>query len=94
MPNEKYKILDLFWVKLKVRNYANLSRPGEDSLESIYDEGETFSQFKPTGEASSSYIDYIYRGPKPEHFCLYEYMSQIGMCTRRNATQNSFTLPA
>ena len=45
MPNEKYRVLDLFWVKLKVRHYPNLS--GDDPLESIYDEGDTFIQFKP-----------------------------------------------
>ena len=94
MPNEKYKVLDLFVIKRKVREYANISRPGDDSLNSVYDEGETFSQFKPTGEDSSWYTDYIYRGPKVEHFCLYEYMSQIGSCTRRKATRDSFSFAA
>jgi PIF1-like helicase len=88
MPNEKYKVLDLFCVKLNVRKYANLSRP--DSLRPIYDEGDTFSTFKPTGEASSLYIDYIYRGGRLEHFCLYEYFSQIGICTHRSAPRSSF----
>lgn len=52
--------------------------------------GDTFCQFQPTGETSSCYTDYIYRGVKLEHFCLYEYMSQIGICTRRCAPRNSF----
>ena len=63
-------------------------------FESRYDEGDTFTQFKPTGEASSSYIDYIYRDPKLDHFCLYEYMSQIGICTRRIAPRNSVSFAA
>ena len=89
MPNEKYKNLNLFWVKQNVQKYANLSRT--ESQPSTYDEGESFSTFKPTGEASSSYEDYIYRGPKLVHFCLYEYMSQIGICTCRGAPRGSFS---
>ena len=42
MPNEKYRVLDLFWVRLKVRHYANLSRPGDDFL-SLYMMKETLS---------------------------------------------------
>ncbi|KAN0073285.1 hypothetical protein V8E54_008505 [Elaphomyces granulatus] len=45
----------------------------------------TLSTFKPTGEDSSSYVDYIYRGLKLVHFCLSEYLSQIGISTRRSA---------
>ena len=61
MPNEKSRHLDLFWVKRNVQKYANLSRV--DFLDSTDDEAEAFSTFKPTGEDSSSYVDYIYRGP-------------------------------
>jgi PIF1-like helicase len=92
MPNEKTKHLDLFWVKRNVQKYANLSRV--DSLDFTDDEAEAFSTFKPTGEASSSYVDYTHRGPKLVHFCLYEYLSQIGICTRRSAPRGSFSLAA
>src|SRR6267378_144142 len=92
MPNEKKKHLDLFWVKRNVQNYANLSRV--DSLDFTNDDAEAFSTFKPTGEASSSYVDYTHRGPKLVHFCLYEYLSQIGICTRRSAPRGSFSLAA
>jgi PIF1-like helicase len=92
MPNEKSRNLDLFWVKRNVRKYANLSRV--DSLDSTDDEAEAFSTFKPTGEDSSSYVDYIYRGPKLVHFCLYEYLSQIGISTRRSAPRGSFSFAA
>jgi hypothetical protein len=81
--------LDLFWVKRNVQKYANLSRV--DFLDSTDDEAEAFSTFKPTGEDSSPYVDYIYRGPKLVHFCLYEYLSQIGISTRRSAPRGSFS---
>jgi hypothetical protein len=95
MSNEKSRSLNLFWVKRNVQRYANLSRadPRPDSLGPV-DDGEAFCTFKPTGEASSSYVDYIYRGPKLVHFCLYEYMSQIGICTRRSAPRDSFSFAA
>ena len=89
MPNEKSRHLDLFWVKRNVQKYANLSRV--DFLTSTDDETGTFSTFKPTGEDSSSYVDYIYRGPKLVRFCLYEYLSQIGISTRRSAPRDSFS---
>jgi hypothetical protein len=41
-----------------------------------------------------TYMDYIYRGPKRVHFCLYEYLSQIGICTRRSAPRGSFSFAA
>ncbi|KAN0075989.1 hypothetical protein V8E54_007259 [Elaphomyces granulatus] len=63
MPNEKSKNLDLFWVKRNVQKYANLSRV--DSLDSTDDEAEAFSTFKPTGEASSSYL-YGLHLPRPK----------------------------
>ena len=44
--------------------------------------------------ASSSYVDYICRGPKLVHFCLYGYLSQIGICTRRSAPRGSFSFAA
>jgi hypothetical protein len=39
-------------------------------------------------------LDYIYRGPKLVHFCLYEYLSQIGISTRRSAPRGSFSFAA
>ncbi|KAN0083228.1 hypothetical protein V8E54_002316 [Elaphomyces granulatus] len=39
-------------------------------------------------------LDYIYRGPKLVHFCLYEYLSRIGISTRRSAPRGSFSFAA
>ncbi|KAN0079650.1 hypothetical protein V8E54_004864 [Elaphomyces granulatus] len=92
MPNEKYRNLNLFYVKLAVRTYANQSRPLQQAstAESVVDDGQTYSNFHPVEKPTSSYIDYVHRGPRVSRFCLYEYMSQIGSLVIKNAPFDSF----
>jgi hypothetical protein len=92
MPNEKYRNLNLFYVKLAVRTYANQSRPLQQAstAESVVDDGQTYSNFHPVEKPTSSYIDYVHRGPRVSRFCLYEYMSQIGSVVIKNAPFDSF----
>ena len=60
------------------------------TAESVVDDGETYSNFHPVEKPTSSYIDYVHRGPRVSRFCLYEYMSQIGSVVIKNAPFDSF----
>jgi hypothetical protein len=92
MPNEKYRNLNLFWVKRAVRGYAAQSRPllQASTAESDFEEDETYAKFHPVEQPTPSYIDYVHRGPRVSQFCLYEYMSQIGTVRLNKAPSDSF----
>ncbi|KAN0076366.1 hypothetical protein V8E54_006508 [Elaphomyces granulatus] len=53
------------------------------TAESVVRDGETYSNFHPVEKPTSSYIDYVYRGPGVSRICLYEYRSQIGSVPRQ-----------
>ncbi|KAN0071175.1 hypothetical protein V8E54_010606 [Elaphomyces granulatus] len=92
MPNEKYRNLDLLSVKRAVLGYATQSRPLEQTrtTESMVEEGETYAKFHTVEKPTSFYIDYVHRGPRASHLCLYEYLSQIGSINLKNAPYDSF----
>ena len=92
MPNEKYRNLDLLSVKRAVRGYATQSRPLEQArtTESVVEEGDIYAKFHTVEKPTSFYIDYVHRGPRASHLCLYEYMSQIGSIDLKNAPSDSF----
>jgi hypothetical protein len=68
----------------------------QDNAESSHQEadndiqGARYSKIFSYGVRTSNYTNYEFRGPRLQHFCCYEYISQIGHCLIRDSTQDSF----